>query len=101
MSDMTTITMRTLSRETARVLDELGTSPQGVIVTRDGVPCARVVALSPVELAMCESLIERGLDASAPPTVRQDLVALAGARHTGASASALLLDDRASYYTEP
>ncbi len=93
--------MRTLSRETARVLDDLGDAAGGFIVTRDGVPFARLIALSPVEREFYQALVARGVDPGLAPTVRDDLVPLSPDANGGPPASSLLLEDRASYYREP
>lgn len=93
--------MRTLSRETARVLDDLGDAVGGFIVTRDGVPFARLVALSPVEREFHKELARRGLEPDLAPTVRDDLAPLSPDANGGPPASSLLLEDRASYYREP
>jgi antitoxin (DNA-binding transcriptional repressor) of toxin-antitoxin stability system len=74
MSDMTeTITARTLARETSRVLDSLAEHPRGLIVSRGGAEVAKLVPLSPVEVAWRASMVEAGHDPDAPlagnPTV--------------------------------
>lgn len=66
MSDMNTIPMRTLSRETARVLNELPAHPDGMIVSRDGEDYARITLLSPLEIAMRQQLRAAGVDPDAP-----------------------------------
>ena len=75
MSDMTeTITARTLARETSRVLDSLSRHPRGLIVSRGGAEVAKLVPLSPVEVAWRASMVEAGYDPDAPiaidPTLR-------------------------------
>jgi antitoxin (DNA-binding transcriptional repressor) of toxin-antitoxin stability system len=74
MSDMTeTITARTLARETSRVLDSLAQHPRGLIVSRGGAEVAKLVPLSPVEVAWRASMVGAGHDPDAPiaadPTV--------------------------------
>ena len=61
LSDMTeTITARTLARETSRVLDSLAEHPRGLIVSRGGAEIAKLVPLSPVEIAWRASMVEAG-----------------------------------------
>jgi len=63
LSDMTeTITARTLARETSRVLDSLAEHPRGLIVSRGGAEIAKLVPLSPVEIAWRASMVEAGHD---------------------------------------
>jgi len=74
MSDMTeTITARTLARETSRVLDSLAQHPRGLIVSRGGAEVAKLVPLSPVEVAWRASMVAAGQDPDGPiaadPTV--------------------------------
>lgn len=61
-----TITARTLARETSRVLDSLAQHPQGLIVSRGGTEVAKLVPLSPVEVAWRASMVEAGHDPDAP-----------------------------------
>ena len=60
------ITARTLARDTSRVLDSLGEHPRGLIVSRGGVEVAKLIPLSPVEVAWRASMIEAGHDPDAP-----------------------------------
>lgn len=61
-----TITARTLARETSRVLDSLAQHPRGLIVSRGGAEIAKLVPLSPVEVAWRASMVEAGHDPDAP-----------------------------------
>lgn len=61
-----TITARTLARETSRVLDSLAQHPRGLIVSRGGAEVAKLVPLSPVEVAWRASMVEAGHDPDAP-----------------------------------
>lgn len=64
---MTTVSIRTLSRETARILDEIESHRRGVIVTRNGQEVARIVPLSPLERAFRAQLVAQGVDPDSPP----------------------------------
>ncbi len=67
VTDMTeTITARTLARETSRVLDSLAQHPRGLIVSRGGAEVAKLVPLSPVEVAWRAAMIAAGHDPDAP-----------------------------------
>lgn len=101
MSDMSMITMRTLSRETARVLDELTGTPQGVVVTRDGIPVARVVPISAPEREMVVALEAQGLDPWNPPPLDPTWHTAPAAKPGEMTASDYLQEERDSYYDEP
>ena len=98
---MATITMRTLSRETARVLDELPSDVGGVVVTRDGVPVARLSPLSVFEQAMYAELIAQGVDPFTPPPIDPNWQPAPAVAPGEKSASDYLMEDRNSYYDEP
>jgi len=101
LSDMATITMRTLSRETARVLDELPGDTAGVVVTRDGVPVARISPLSAFEQAMYTELIAQGIDPFNPPPVDPTLKRAPAVAPGAKTASDYLMEDRGRYFDEP
>ena len=98
---MAVINMRTLSRETARVFDELEANPQTLLVTRDGRPFVRMTLVSPIEQALYDELIAEGIDPFAPVVVRDDLEPLPPAKPGEKSVSDYLMEDRDSYYNEP
>lgn len=97
---MTTITMRTLSRETARMLDQIHASQAPVVITRDGVPTARLVPMSPVEQALYKRLIDMGVDPTTPPPPNRDLKPLPPTPPGQKSAFDYLMDERDSYYAD-
>jgi prevent-host-death family protein len=98
---MKTITMRTLSRETARVLDELRDGHAGVVVSRDGEEVAVLTPMSPVERAMRARLREQGVDPDNPPPPDPDLTMLPPTPAGEKSAFDYLMEERDSYYREP
>mgnify|MGYP000872784541 CR=1 FL=1 len=100
MSDMAVISVRTLSRETARVVDGLAGESEGVVVTKDGVPVARMVPISAVERELYAHLIAQGIDPFAPPVVREDLRPLPPVKEGQPSLSDHLMSERDSYYGE-
>jgi antitoxin (DNA-binding transcriptional repressor) of toxin-antitoxin stability system len=93
--------MRTLSRETAKVLDYLPAETSGVIVTRDGRPVARISPLSVFEQAMYQELIAQGVDPFNPPRIDPTWQPAPPVAPGEKSASDYLMEDRASYYDEP
>lgn len=101
MSDMTEITIRTLSRETARVLDEITASQSAVVITRDGVPTARLVAMSPVEQSLYKRLVDMGVDPTTPPPLNPNLQPLPPVGPGEKTLSELLMEERDSYYEDP
>ena len=97
---MTEITIRTLSRETARVLDEITASQSAVVITRDGVPTARLVAMSPVEQSLYKRLLDMGVDPSKPLPVPPGLKPLPPTPPGHKSAFDYLMEERDSYYAD-
>ncbi|MGC4175611.1 type II toxin-antitoxin system Phd/YefM family antitoxin [Demequina sp.] len=98
---MATITMRTLSRETAKVLDELPSATSGVVVTRDGVPVARISPLSAFEQAMYAELIAQGVDPFTPPPLDPNWEPLPRVAPGQKSVSDYLMEDRRGYDEKP
>jgi antitoxin (DNA-binding transcriptional repressor) of toxin-antitoxin stability system len=98
---MPAITMRTLSRETARVVEELAASPGGVVVTRDGIPVARVLPVSAVERELYAHLIAMGVDPWNPPEPDPEWTMAPPSAPGEKTASDYLMEDRDSYYEEP
>jgi len=88
--------MRTLSRETARVLDELPSESTGVIVTRDGIPVARITPISAIERELYERLAARGVDINNPPPVDPTWHPAPAVAPGEKTASDYLMEDRAS-----
>jgi len=97
---MATITMRTLSRETARVVDEVVASGDAVSVSRDGVEILWLVPMSPVEQRFRAKLRAQGIDPDMPPQPRYDLELLPPNPPGEKSAFDYLMADRDSYYDE-
>ncbi len=100
LSDMTTITMRTLSRETARVLDEIRDTGTRVVVTREGEEVAVLTPMSPVERALRQRLREQGMDPDVPPTPRTDLARFPAQKADEKSPFDHLMEERDSYYAD-
>lgn len=98
---MSTITMRTLSRETAKVLDQLPSETSGVVVTRDGVPVARLTPISAVERDLYARLAERGVDIDNPPPIDPAWKRAPAVAPGEKTASDYLMEDRASDSNEP
>lgn|GEM_PF-1930498 len=100
LSDMSTITMRTLSRETARVLDELPAAVHGVIITRDGIPVARLTPVSAVERELYERLAAQGVDIDNPPPIDPRWKRAPAVAPGEKTASDYLAEDRATDRSE-
>lgn len=98
---MTTITIRTLSRETARVADELVSTGDPISVSRDGVEIFWLVPMSPVERKFRANLLALGIDPDVPPEPRDDLELLPPTPPGEKSAFDYLMEERDSYYEEP
>lgn len=98
---MTAITMRTLSRETKRVIAELPQEPTGVVVTLDGRPVARLTPMSAFEQALYAQLIAEGVDPFNPPQVDPNWKPLPPVAPGEKTATDYLMDDRNSYDDEP
>lgn len=98
---MTTITMRVLSRETAKVLDELPGKTSGVVVTRDGIPVARLTPISTIERELYARLLERGVDIDNPPPIDPAIRRAPAVAPGEKTASDYLMEDRASDRTQP
>ncbi len=97
---MSTITMRTLSRETARVLDELPGEVSGVVVTRDGVPVARLTPISVVERDLYARLAAHGVDIDNPPPIDPDWKRAPAVAPGEKTVSDYLAEDRNSGYEQ-
>lgn len=97
---MATITARTLSRETSRVLDEVADAREGLVVVRDGIELARLTPISDIEREFRARLRAQGVDPDVPPTPRFDLKVMAAAAPGEKTVSDYLMEDRASYYDE-
>lgn len=92
--------MRTLSRETARVLDEIRDIGSRVVITRDGEEVAVLTPMSPVERVLRQRLREQGMDPDVPPTPRTDLKRLPALKPGEKSPFDYLMEERDSYYAD-
>lgn len=100
LSDMATISIRTLSRETARVLDELSSSGARVVITRDGQEVAVLTPMSPIERAFRQRLREQGVDPDDPPTPHNGLSSFPPAKPGETTPFERVMEERDSYYVD-
>lgn len=97
VSDMKPITARMLSRETARILDQVAAEAEPLTIFRDGHPVARLVPISQAERNLYDQLLASGVDPDSPPPLDPSIQRLP-APLGDTTASEHLQRERDSYY---
>ena len=89
--------MRTLSRETKRVLNEVAASSSAFVITKNGSPVARLTPISAFERESYSQLIAEGVDPFNPPRIDPTWDPLPPVSPGEKTVTDYLMEDRNSY----